>query len=261
MRRLKILIWHVHGSYLNALARLDHDWYVPVKPGRPTGYVGRGWTFDGHDRLHEVPASEVRHLDLDLVIHQTPATFFEDQFELLSPEQRRLPQIYLEHNTPKPDACNTRHPVDDPDVLLVHVTHFNELFWDAGGTRTAVVEHGIVPPASTYTGELPRVGVATNEPIRRGRVTGTDLMPRFASVVPLDVFGMGTTGLAAHLGVPVGAYDLAQAELHAELARRRAYLHLCRWTSLGLSLIEAMAMGMPVVVLASTEAVLAVPPA
>ncbi|MEU2019865.1 glycosyltransferase, partial [Micromonospora sediminicola] len=37
--------------------------------------------------------------------------------------------------------------------------------------------------------------------------------------------------------------------------------HLCRWTSLGLSLIEAMTMGMPVVALATTEAVEAVPPA
>ena len=48
--------------------------------------------------------------------------------------------------------------------------------------------------------------------------------------------------------------------MHAELARRRAYLHLCRWTSLGLSLIEAMTIGMPVVALATTEAVAAVPP-
>ncbi|HEX2132866.1 MAG TPA: glycosyltransferase, partial [Actinophytocola sp.] len=43
------------------------------------------------------------------------------------------------------------------------------------------------------------------------------------------------------------------------LARRRAYLHPLRWTSLGLSLIEAMQIGMPVVCLASTEAVEAVP--
>jgi glycosyltransferase involved in cell wall biosynthesis len=85
-------------------------------------------------------------------------------------------------------------------------------------------------------------------------------MPRFASVVPLDVYGMGTAGLAAHLGVPVGAYDLPHDAMHAELARRRAYLHVCRWTSLGLSLIEAMAIGLPVIVLASTEAVAAVPP-
>jgi glycosyltransferase involved in cell wall biosynthesis len=47
--------------------------------------------------------------------------------------------------------------------------------------------------------------------------------------------------------------------MHEELARRRAYLHLCRWTSLGLSLIEAMQLGMPVISLATTEAVAAVP--
>ena len=48
--------------------------------------------------------------------------------------------------------------------------------------------------------------------------------------------------------------------MHAALARRRAYLHPFRWTSLGLSLIEAMQIGMPVVALATTEAVEAVPP-
>jgi glycosyltransferase involved in cell wall biosynthesis len=38
------------------------------------------------------------------------------------------------------------------------------------------------------------------------------------------------------------------------------YLHPMRWTSLGLSLIEAMQLAMPVVVLAATDAVSAVPP-
>jgi glycosyltransferase involved in cell wall biosynthesis len=47
--------------------------------------------------------------------------------------------------------------------------------------------------------------------------------------------------------------------MHAYLARRRVYLHLTRWTSLGLSLIEAMHMGCPIVGLATTEAVTAVP--
>ena len=41
-----------------------------------------------------------------------------------------------------------------------------------------------------------------NEPVRRWRVTGTDLLPRFAAVAPLDVFGMGVTGLAERLGLP-----------------------------------------------------------
>src|SRR4051812_22765089 len=86
-------------------------------------------------------------------------------------------------------------------------------------------------------------------------------MPRFAAVAPLDVYGMGVAGLAEHLGVPVTSHDdVPQREMHEQVARRRAYVHLCRWTSLGLSLIEAMQMGMPVLALATTEAVAAVPP-
>jgi glycosyltransferase involved in cell wall biosynthesis len=54
--------------------------------------------------------------------------------------------------------------------------------------------------------------------------------------------------------------DPPQAELHAQLARRRVYVHPMRWTSLGLSLLEAMHLGMPVVVVGSTEAYEAVPP-
>jgi glycosyltransferase involved in cell wall biosynthesis len=61
---------------------------------------------------------------------------------------------------------------------------------------------------------------------------------------------------AAALG---GVEDLPQERLHDELARRRCYVHPIRWTSLGLSLIEAMHLGMPVVALATTEAVEAVP--
>jgi glycosyltransferase involved in cell wall biosynthesis len=56
-----------------------------------------------------------------------------------------------------------------------------------------------------------------------------------------------------------GVEDLPQDRLHTEMARRRCYLHPIRWTSLGLSLIEAMQLGMPVVALAATEAIEAVP--
>jgi glycosyltransferase involved in cell wall biosynthesis len=57
----------------------------------------------------------------------------------------------------------------------------------------------------------------------------------------------------------VRTHDLPQRELHAQMARRRLYLHPVRWTSLGLSLLEAMHLGMPVVALATTEVTEAVP--
>jgi glycosyltransferase involved in cell wall biosynthesis len=146
-----------------------------------------------------------------------------------------------------------RHPAADrPELLVVHVTHFNALFWDTGSTRTRVIEHGIVDPGHRYTGELPRAAVVINEARRRARVTGTDLLDHFSQAAPIDLFGMD----AASLG---GIEDLPQRDLHDEMARRRVYLHPIRWTSLGLSLLEAMHLGMPVVALGTTEAHEAVP--
>jgi glycosyltransferase involved in cell wall biosynthesis len=126
-----------------------------------------------------------------------------------------------------------------------------------------VIEHGVVDPGYRYTGELARIGVAVNEPIRRGRVTGTDLLPQFCEIAGVDVFGMGVEGLARALGISqasLGEFDdPPQSVLHNELPRRRMYLHPVRWTSLGLSLIEAMMLGLPVIALATTAAPDAVP--
>lgn len=247
MHRLRILTWHVHGSYLNALVRAEHEWYLPVRPDRPEGYGGRGSTFDWPDYVHEVPAEQVNKLDLDLVIFQTPRNYFEDQFEILSPRQRRLPRIYLEHNTPKPDAVHTRHPVDDPDVLLVHVTHYNRLMWDHGPCPTLVIEHAVaIDPAVRYSGELDRGVTVANWMQRRSRVAGYDLFLEARSMVPLDAVGMGTEAFG-------GLGDVPYRDLHALVSRYRFLFSPMRYTSLPLAVVEAMTIGMPVVALATTE--------
>ena len=51
----------------------------------------------------------------------------------------------------------------------------------------------------------------------------------------------------------VGHGDVAHAALLTEMARRTTYVHLCRWTSLGMALVEAMMLGMPVVATSTTE--------
>jgi hypothetical protein len=263
---MNILLWHVHGSWTTAFVHGKHRYLVPVTPDRGPYGLGRARTYPWPDSVLEVSPERLGAEDVDLVILQRP-----EELELASDWLRRrvgrdLPAVYVEHNTPKQgDVPNSRHPMADrPDLLIVHVTAFNDLFWDTGATRTAVIEHGIVAPAAGYTGELERFAVVVNEPVRRWRVTGTDLLPRFAAIAPLDVFGMGVAGLPERLGLPPDRItvheDLPQHRMQAELGRRRAYLHLCRWTSLGLSLIEAMTIGMPVVVLAATEAIEAVPP-
>lgn len=247
MQRLKILIWHIHGSYLNTLARIDHDWYLPVKPGRPEGYGGRGPTFDLPEYVREVPADLVRDLDLDLIIYQTPKNYFEDQFEILSAEQQRLPKIYLEHNTPKPNAVDTRHPVDDPNVLLVHVTHYNRLMWDNGRTPTTVIEHSVaIDPSIRYSGHLQRGITVVNGMQKRPRIAGYDLFLQAQQMLPLDAVGMETEAIG-------GLGDVPYRELHHLVAGYRFLFSPIRYTSLPLAVIEAMTIGMPVVALATTE--------
>ncbi|SCG73309.1 glycosyltransferase [Micromonospora coxensis] len=263
---MNILVWHVHGSWTTSFVHGKHRYLVPVTPDRGPYGLGRARTYPWPDSAVEVTPQQLRREEVDVVLLQRPEEFDLACDWLGRRVGRDVPAIYVEHNTPKGDVPNTRHPMADrDDLLLTHVTHFNELFYDNGGTRTAVVEHGVVPPAVGWTGELDRLAVVINEPVRRWRVTGTDLLAPFAEIAPLDVFGMRVAGLADHLGLPADRLtshdDVPQHRMHAELARRRAYLHLCRWTSLGLSLIEAMTMGMPVVALATTEAVEAVPPA
>ncbi|BDM69176.1 glycosyl transferase [Streptomyces nigrescens] len=261
---MNILLWHVHGSWTTAFVQGPHTYLVPVTPDRGPDGRGRARTFPWPGSVREKTPAQLRETPVDLVVLQRPheAELAESWLGGRRPG-RDLPAVYVEHNAPDGDVPRTRHPyADRDDLLLVHVTHFNRLFWDSGRTRTAVIEHGIVDPGHRYTGRLPRAAVVVNEPVRRGRTVGTDLLPALAAAAPLDVFGVRTEGLAGHLGLAPDTcrtVDLPQAELHTAMAERRVYLHPVRWTSLGLALLEAMHLGMPVVSLARTEAVEAVP--
>jgi glycosyltransferase involved in cell wall biosynthesis len=249
---VRILLWHVHGSWTTAFVQGRHEYLVPVLPDRGPDGRGRARTWDWPESVVEVTPDEAADADVDVLLVQRPEELNGLRERWLG--RRRPPTVYVEHTAPQGRINEMRHPAADrSDVMLVHVTHFNDLFWDAGTTRTRVIEHGVVDPGYRYTGELPRAAVVINEARRRARVTGTDLLDRLGGGVPTDLFGMD----AAALG---GIEDLPQHRLHDELARRRLYLHPIRWTSLGLSLIEAMQLGMPVVALATTEAHEAVRP-
>jgi glycosyltransferase involved in cell wall biosynthesis len=251
---MRILLWHVHGSWTTALVQGGHEYLLPLVPDRGPDGRGRAHTWDWPPSAVEVSRDEAREAGIDLVILQRPV-----ELERLAREwvgDRRVPTVYVEHNAPQGRIAEMRHPAADRDDLtVVHVTHFNDLFWDCGSTPTRVIEHGVVDPGYRYSGASPRAAVVINEARRRGRVTGTDLLERFAACgVPIDLFGMDAGALGGREQVP-------QHRLHDEMAERRLYLHPIRWTSLGLSLIEAMHLGMPVVALATTEAPDAVPPA
>ncbi|MGE0878860.1 MAG: glycosyltransferase [Acidimicrobiia bacterium] len=260
---MNVLIWHVHGSWMTNFVQGEHTYVVPVVPGRGPDGRGRARTWEWPASVVEVSPDDLADHPIDVAVVQRP-----EELELVATWCRRvpgrdIPLVWLEHNAPQGRVNDMRHPAcDRTDVIVVHVTHHNALFWDTGAARARVVEHGVIDPGRRWTGERAVAAIAINEPVRRGRVVGADLFGRLAAAAPIDLFGMGARHMAMALGRPawLGVHeDPPQHCLHEELAMRRCYVHPFRWTSLGLTLIEAMMLGMPVVALATTAVPIAVP--
>jgi glycosyltransferase involved in cell wall biosynthesis len=199
MRRLKIFTWPNCPRYCEALARLPHELCFPG-PG-------------------------TKRQKLDCIVFQDESHYLDDQFEVLSPAQRRLPKIYVEHEPPREHPVESRHVVTDSDVLIVHVNEFNRLMWDNGRSTTRVIEHGVADRASRYTGEIARGLVCAEDLQAPDRRHGADLL------------------LQAQASIALGCGELD--------ARYRFLFFPARYKSPSIALIEAMMIGMPALAPAS----------
>jgi glycosyltransferase involved in cell wall biosynthesis len=244
--RLKIFTWHIHGSYLYYLSQCDFDIYIPVNEKKNEGYYGRGKTFLFGDNVIEVPVEEVKELAFDCILFQSEKNYRIDQYEILSEEQRHLPAVYLEHNAPVPHPVDSTHPLYNPEVVLVLVTHYNKLMWKNNVPIVKVIEHGIPDPVNQYSGEIKKGIVVINHIRERGRITGWDIFEQVRSQVPVDLAGMGTEQYG-------GLGEVLFPKLNAFITRYRFFFNPIRHSSFGLSVCEAMMAGMPVVSLATTE--------
>lgn len=242
----RIFTWHIHGTYLYYLSLTDIEIYIPVNEQRSEGYVGRGNTFPFGDNVIEIPAAEVRNINFDCILFQTKKNYLTDQYEVLSNEQRTLPSIYLEHDPPWESPADAVHVVNDPDVALVHVTHYNRLMWHNRVPVVEVIEHGIPFCEHGYTGELERGLVVVNNLHSRGRKLGADLYDELKEKIPLDLIGMNTDRFG-------GLGEVLFPDLPQFVSRYRFLFNPIRYTSLGLGVLECMALGVPVVALATTE--------
>jgi glycosyltransferase involved in cell wall biosynthesis len=243
--KLRVFTWHIHGSYLYYLSQGNYEIYIPVNQEKSEGYYGKGETFPFGPNVIEIPAAEVKNIHFDLVLFQTDQNFLKDQYEILSERQRKLPRIFLEHDPPWGHPTNTKHPVNDSRVVLVHVTHFNQLMWDNHALTTKVITHGVTMPTVNYSGKLKRGIVVINNLPSRGRLLGLDLFEEIRQKIPLDLVGMGSDGY--------GIGEVLHPDLPAFISDYRFFFNPIRYTSLGLAVCEAMMLGMPIVGLATTE--------
>lgn len=245
-RRLRVLTWHVHGNYLYYLSQAPHDFVVVTREGVP-GYAGLGGALPWGPNMRAVPHDQLAGETFDCVLFQSREPYEEHQHTLLTDAQRALPRLYVEHDPPQGHPTDTVHWFQEPHGTLVHVTHFNALMWDSGVTPATVIEHGVlVSDDARYTGERPRGVTVVNHLARRGRRLGADVWEAVRKRVALDLVGMD----AAASG---GLGEIPNPDLPGFLAPYRYFFNPIRYTSMPLSVVEAMHVGLPIVALATTE--------
>jgi hypothetical protein len=222
MRRLRILTWSTRPDYLRCLAQTSHE-LVVVSP--PQGRSDHGWP----ENVRLVDVEEARRQKVDLILFQRPQHYLDEQYEILTAAQRRVPKVYLEHEPPREHPVDSRHVVTEAGVLVVHHSHYNRLMWDHGRTPTRVIEPGVPAPGAAFSGELDR-GLSVIEHVARRRALGIDLYEDAKKHAALDL-----------------AFELDEEAA----ARYRYFFFPARYATPSLSLLRAMRIGLPILALAT----------
>src|SRR5206468_3666902 len=71
-RRVKVLLWHAHGSWTTAFVQGSHEYLLPVVPGRGADGLGRARTWNWPLSAREVTPEQLREEDVDVVVLQRP---------------------------------------------------------------------------------------------------------------------------------------------------------------------------------------------
>src|SRR3954468_9221717 len=106
-RPRNVLVWHVHGSWLDAFVAGSHHYLIPASGDeRGQGLCGRNWP-----NAREVTPNQLADEPVDLVVLQRPDELaLTEQWTGRRPG-RDVPAIYVEHNAPRPSAVDSRHPM------------------------------------------------------------------------------------------------------------------------------------------------------
>ncbi len=251
-RRLRILTWHVHGNYLYYLTQVPHDFYLATDAARSTHHSGRSGTLPWGDNVHEAPVETLQRHGVRRRRCSSRATSgTTTQHAMLSEAQRRLPRIYIEHDPPQ--AASDRHaPLGRRPER-------------AAGPRDAVQRADVGQRAarrhassSTASCRCRRRATAATSRAASSSSTTCSSRGRRLGARRLPAGRRARAARPRRHGQRRGRRRAARSpndRLPGVMAAHRFFFNPIRYTSLGLAVIEAMMVGLPIVGLATTELV------
>lgn len=232
--RYKIFTWPVHQQYLFQLAQGDFDIYIPS--GQNESFCKQ---FSAQKNVIETDFKAIKEVQFDCILFQDEHSYTTAQFEVLSDQQLQLPKIYLEHHPPKQHPTNAKHLVEDQEVQLIHVNHYNALMWD-NQVPVTVIENGVDTNTASFTGEKASGVIVLEEFPADDRVTGHDIFMQVKEALPLNV-------------IRIGKENITYQNLPEKLIQYRFLFCPDRYQSLPFAVYQALMIGMPVVGLATTD--------
>ncbi len=258
-RKLNIFTWNIHGTYLSTLVQTGHNFYLPIKEGQPYNYDGKTLGYMWSKRTHEIFPNQIKDIDYDLLIFHTPQQVREEQFLVLSEEQRKLPKIYVVHTPFKEDYQSNpekqkvlekiRKEVLPCFDAIVHITKYNFDQWTKIFPETKdksyIIYHGIPIPKIKWSGEIAKaISAVYNLPERIE--CGPDLYQKISQKVPTTLYGFNSEKFG-------GLGSMSNDKLKVEFAKHRAYFNSTSASSVPMAILEAMSVGTPPVTTATTE--------
>lgn len=240
---LKILTLPTHEGYAENLSKTGHEFHMIQGPGIKT--------WDHHTR--KLPHNHFIYLI------ENDKFRGETQFDLFLAQERHagygigkqikerynIPLIMIDHTEPPPNKKIAKILSEYRADVHVFITAHNQSTWGHTDATSTVIPHGINTDVfAGYEEIIPRGISCVNQFATRDVFCGWNLWNQIKQTIPLDLVG-DNPGLSDSIN--------QSDKLAAKLASYRFFLNTSQLSPCPLSLLEAMAVGLPVVSTAKQE--------
>ena len=154
---MRVLLWHVHGSWTTAFVQGEHEYLLPVEPGRGPDGRGRAQTWDWPAAAVEVSRRRAPATPTSTSSSCSVPTSSTACTRLARRPPRSPGRLRGAQRAAGPDRRHapSRRPTATTSTSSCTSRTSTTCSGTAGNTPTRVIEHGIVDPGDRYTRRAP----------------------------------------------------------------------------------------------------------